>query len=705
MWQKYTAVKNDVVIMVKYISCRKINDKDKLIDTIVDMKHNNESFCVVTSEAGIPYGILHLEDAVNIKDCNLPEQTEYLVKDVMRYDFSTTVNNADCQDLFSKNNMGSVTYPVVVVDTDGYYQGVITEKLMVEILCARMQFVKGILNNIEEGIIAVDKDKRISFINEAWKEIHAINSNELMGSDISENFPESGISMDSMTNELKKPLHLKYSDATVLPTYKKIIGEKNENLGAMAIVRDFSKINEFYIGINQMSDSNMLFNSVFNYLLEYVFYVDKNLKIKYANRNVSNEFDLGAGKQLSVKSISELVREPFSKDKAVTIHKELEISHNGDSKIYNLVGIPTVDTYMHVAGMVIVLQDITRIRKLKNEVNKHEKLLEFYKQQTVKVPNDMIIKSTAYQTVISTALKVAETDASVLIEGENGVGKELVAKLIHSNSLRRDKPFIPINCGAIPEALWESEMFGYEEGSFTGAKKGGKAGLFEMADGGTIFLDEIGEMSLSAQVKLLRFLQNMEIQKLGRNDLKRVDVRIIAATNKDLEKMVEKEEFREDLYYRLNVISLKVPPLRERISEIKPMAEQFLIDFNNRYRKDVAITNDAIRMLEQETWPGNVRQLRNVIEQAVIMCDKVIREYDLPINSNMSEEYPIETDGTMLSLNDTWNIPARTAELEKKLIISALRECGNNKSKAIEKLNISRKTFYKKLKEYKIDSV
>ena len=207
--------------MVKYISCRKINDKDKLIDTIVDMKHNNESFCVVTSEAGIPYGILHLEDAVNIKDCNLPEQTEYLVKDVMRYDFSTTVNNADCQDLFSKNNMGSVTYPVVVVDTDGYYQGVITEKLMVEILCARMQFVKGILNNIEEGIIAVDKDKRISFINEAWKEIHAINSNELMGSDISENFPESGISMDSMTNELKKPLHLKYSDATVLPTYKK----------------------------------------------------------------------------------------------------------------------------------------------------------------------------------------------------------------------------------------------------------------------------------------------------------------------------------------------------------------------------------------------------------------------------------------------------------------------------------------------------
>ena len=189
----------------------------------------------------------------------------------------------------------------------------------------------------------------------------------------------------------------------------------------------------------------------------------------------------------------------------------------------------------------------------------------------------------------------------------------MIANLIHKNSSRQDKPFIPVNCGAIPETLWESEMFGYEEGSFTGAKKGGKAGIFEIADGGTVFLDEIGEMSMATQVKMLRFLQNMEIAKVGRKDLKKVDVRIIAATNKNIEEMVKEEKFRMDLYYRLNVICLQVPPLRERKEEIGLLAHKFVTKFNERYNRSTEISEDAVRALEREYWPGNIRQLSNVI--------------------------------------------------------------------------------------------
>jgi len=247
----------------------------------------------------------------------------------------------------------------------------------------------------------------------------------------------------------------------------------------------------------------------------------------------------------------------------------------------------------------------------------------------VKSIGGIIYKSKKMDEVLKMAIQVAKSDATVLIRGESGVGKELVAEIIHSSSQRKDKPFIKINCAAIPENLLESELFGYKKGAFTGAIID-KKGKFEEAEGGTIFLDEIGDMPLSLQAKLLRVLQSKEIEPIGGKP-KKVDVRIIAATNKNLEEMVKKGSFREDLFYRLNVVPIVIPPLRERKEDIKPLVEYFLEKFNKKYGKNISISKGAMRMLEIYHWPGNVRELENLIERLVLTSsDLVITPDDIP---------------------------------------------------------------------------
>jgi transcriptional regulator of aroF, aroG, tyrA and aromatic amino acid transport len=240
---------------------------------------------------------------------------------------------------------------------------------------------------------------------------------------------------------------------------------------------------------------------------------------------------------------------------------------------------------------------------------------------TVTKPNtfdDIVHVSQAMQRAINLAKLVSHNDSTVLIRGESGTGKELFARAIHMESPRRDKTFAPINCAALPDTLLESELFGYEEGSFTGAKKGGKQGLFEYADGGTIFLDEIGELSASLQAKLLRVLQEGKVRRIGGNSERSVNVRIIAATHRSLEDMLRKNLFRDDLYYRLNVIPIRIPPLRERKEDLPLIIQSLLLKLNHRLKKNVThISDTAMHKLMQHNWLGNVRELENVVERAV----------------------------------------------------------------------------------------
>jgi transcriptional regulator with PAS, ATPase and Fis domain len=293
--------------------------------------------------------------------------------------------------------------------------------------------------------------------------------------------------------------------------------------------------------------------------------------------------------------------------------------------------------------------------------------------------------------------RVAATDATVLILGESGTGKELAARSVHSASRRADRPFIPVNCGAIPADLLESEMFGHEKGSFTGAV-GSRAGMFQLANGGTIFLDEISEMSPVLQVKLLRVLQDREVRPVGSDRAFKVDVRVIAATNKDLALQVERGLFREDLYYRLEVIPITLPPLRERRSDIPLLVKHFL-DRHNQKRSDlqVNITEEAMVHLWEYDWPGNVRELENLLERLVILSeDGVVRIENLPpnIRSFISEKKiprPVMTDEGL-------DLTNAVEEFENRLIEEALRRTKGNKQAAARLLGLKRTTLVAKLR-------
>ncbi len=288
--------------------------------------------------------------------------------------------------------------------------------------------------------------------------------------------------------------------------------------------------------------------------------------------------------------------------------------------------------------------------------------------------------------------RVSRTDSTVLLQGESGTGKELIARAIHYSSPRQKKPFVPVNCPAIPEQLMESELFGHVRGAFTGAH-GDRAGKFELADGGTLFLDEIADMRLDLQGKLLRILQEKELERVGGQKLQRIDVRVVAATNKDLHRLVEEQKFRADLYYRLSVVPLKLPPLRERRDDVPLLVQHFLREHG---AEQIVVEPDLYRVLEAYHWPGNVRELQNAIEQALVLRhnDERIGAQDLPEHirhaETSSEAFPIELPSTGLKLE----------EVEKRLIQLALQRAEGNQTQAAQLLGISRQTLIYRLEKY-----
>ena len=321
---------------------------------------------------------------------------------------------------------------------------------------------------------------------------------------------------------------------------------------------------------------------------------------------------------------------------------------------------------------------------------KEEKL--YYKEEILR-QNEFIGSSSSIRTVIDLVRKIAPSDATALIMGETGTGKELIAKAIHNNSLRKEKPYIKINCAAIPENLMESELFGHEKGAFTDAKEMRK-GRFELADEGTIFLDEIGDLSLNLQVKLLRVLQEMEFERLGGMKTIKVDVRIIAATNRNLKKMVNEGTFREDLFYRLNVIPIHSPPLRTRGDDIILLADHFLEGFSKRHGKTaLSITREAQEMLKAYAWPGNIRELENSMERIVLLASDDTIDCDVLLSV-----LPAKTEMKAQEVETRHDIE----DLEKETIIRALRECKGVKLRAAKKLQMSYRQIDYKIQKYGI---
>lgn len=381
------------------------------------------------------------------------------------------------------------------------------------------------------------------------------------------------------------------------------------------------------------------------------------------------------------------------------IDKEFLLTKRTGEKIHFIkTAVPIKDDHGNIVTVVDTFRKIKRVNKLVNEMNGAYANFKF---------DDIIGSSNKIQDCITKAKAAAMSMSNVLITGESGTGKELIAQSIHSYSERRNQPFVSINCGAIPRELLESELFGYEPGSFTGASNKGRMGKFELADGGTIFLDEIGEMPIDMQVKLLRVIQERKLTRIGGNYVFDLDVRIIAATNKDLFEQCNKGAFREDLYYRINVLHVMLPPLRERKKDIGELIQHFINKLNEKLHKEILdISPEAMNKMISYSWPGNVRELENTIERAVNLCNThIIKEEDIFIE-NLNKDYnlsSLNTDSEHKNVDIISETEIEPLEvIEKRAIERALNISGGNITTTANLLKVTRNTIYNKMKRYNL---
>ncbi|MEA1960704.1 MAG: sigma 54-interacting transcriptional regulator [Bacillota bacterium] len=381
--------------------------------------------------------------------------------------------------------------------------------------------------------------------------------------------------------------------------------------------------------------------------------------------------------------------------------KAITITHTDrPGKTIYVTANPIFDEKGSIKLVVTNVRDVTELHQLREDLEKAQQMEEMYYQQMKSneghtFKDGLVAISESMNNVLSLAIKISPVDVTVLILGESGVGKEVISKFIHDHSNRKSGPFVTINCGAIPEQLLESELFGYVGGAFTGASKNGKQGLFEAAEGGTLFLDEIGELPLNLQVKLLRVLETHEMTPVGSTKSIPFDARIIVATNKNLEEMVAAETFRDDLFYRLNVIQIRIPPLRERIADIAPLSMYFLHKFNLQYSQEKRMSHDLLRELEKHRWPGNIRELKNTIERLVVVSNGTYLEIcDLEGRrcKNKPQSKPV-TVSEIMPLHDA------IIEVEKQILQAALQKHSSTRQIA-DVVEIDQSTVVRKLKKY-----
>ena len=391
----------------------------------------------------------------------------------------------------------------------------------------------------------------------------------------------------------------------------------------------------------------------------------------------------------------DIVKHKFSEEDAV--HKYIDGEAKGNSVIVSRSYVEDEDGNV-VAGVAQVKFKVQTLAVAKKLMNEYEEL-EYYREefQNQNRVDNIIGSDTKFREIVKECLKVAKTDIPVLLTGETGTGKEVMAKALHTNSLRYDKPFVSINCAAIPFELLESELFGYMDGAFTGAKRGGKKGKFQLANGGTIFLDEIGDMPSSMQAKLLRVLQEKEIEPLGSEKSIPLDVRVVAATRQDLEAKMKDGSFREDLYYRLSVFNIHIPPLRERGGDSLELAEFFLDELNHKYKTYKTFSKAVKAYFLKYQWPGNVREVNNVVQSAyAISTENIIDINDIPARMLQQEKPAINLDKNKKSLGQMVD------DYEKEMILELLKKHKGNCLEAAKEAGIHKSNFYRKLQKYGI---
>jgi len=558
---------------------------------------------------------------------------------------------------------------------------------------------KIILNNVFNEIIAVDRNNKIFFVNKAASILFGIDSKNSLGEDVNELLHNSQLScfLSTKKEELKKPIIINNLNLilSIIP-----LNEDKAIAGSMLIFSNVTNNSELLHKLDEERNSSEILNTVIETAYDGMVIIDKQGIITMISKAYT-EF-LGIAREDAIGNhVTEVIENTRMPIVLETGREEVAELHKikGSYMIASRIPIIKNGEIIGVVGKVL-FRNVKELNSLYKRISVIEKELATYKSKlrefnTANYSIENIIgESDPIALAKAIVEKAAHTSSNVLILGESGTGKEIFAHAIHSESNRHEGPFVKVNCAAIPSDLLESELFGYEAGAFTGAKKEGKMGKFEIANEGTIFLDEIGDMPLHMQVKLLRVIQEREVEKVGGVASKKVNIRIIAATNRNLEKLVSEGKFREDLYYRLNVVTIEIPPLRERGNDIilisNHLIKKLSIDLD---KKVIGISKEAEHYLKTYEWKGNVRELENILERAInIMEDREI------INV---QDLPKEITGKKPSL-----VPKKLqdvlAESEKNAIILALRATGGNKTKAAKILDIGRTSLYEKIEKYKI---
>ncbi len=567
----------------------------------------------------------------------------------------------------------------------------------------RLEIFSAILDSFNEGICFVNSDKRIIYANKELLRIHKLKEEDIIGKPVGEIFPGTGHVKVLETGEQNniEEIYFDTTGAKVRPQYKPLRDAANRMLGSVGVSKELSRIKEVALELRSHSSIYDQFSLVFNNLQEAIVAADLDGKVLYANQRYADicGAQLGDLKNAatSINGLADIIATTIQESKFSKGKLSLPSGHH-----FDVICLPLI-VDENTVGAVSIIQDVTQLQKLNEKLEQTKHLAEYFKQQLYEKDQlppsfDAIVgKSKPLKEALAVAARAAHTSVKILIRGDNGVGKELVAKAIHHSSPRDSGPFVCVNCAAVPDTLLESELFGYDEGAFTGARRGGKPGKFELAHGGTLFLDEVGDMNSYMQAKLLRVLQEMEVERVGGTKSRKLDVRVISATNRDLEKMIENGQFREDLYYRLNVVTITVPALKDRKEDIP-----LLVDFFLKKHADGGgvpeISPLVTDILMAYDWPGNIRELSNVIERATVLADGgMIQPYHLPTSLHNGFE---EAINPVILLSKASTLEQIITECEKQAILKALEETNQNKTQAMKILDLSRRAFYYKANKY-----
>lgn len=557
-----------------------------------------------------------------------------------------------------------------------------------------------IINNINDGIIVTNTNGKINIINKTAQEILNIDEHYGIGRIISDLIPEVLEFQLPKKNYKKTNKNINLGKKMILTTRIPMI-ENNEIKEVIYVFKDITEKESIKNQLISEKNWNDILKQALNMAYEGIVIVDKHGYITMISKGYA-EF-LGIDDKKVIGKHATDVIENTRMHIVVKTGKEEEAQLQKIGNKYMMATRTPLFINGEIQGAVgkVLFKNVKELEFLHRKFSKVQKELEAYKEQFQEKNSarytfaDIVGNSDGIMEAKKLSKKAALTDSNVLLIGESGTGKELFAHSIHKNSNRKYGPFVKVNCGAIPSDLLESELFGYEGGAFTGAKKEGKIGKFELADGGTIFLDEIGDMPLHMQVKLLRVLQEKEVERVGAVSPKNIDIRIIAATNQKLDSMVKEGKFRADLYYRLNVVTVKIPPLRERKDDII-LLSKFLCDKISKKlnREKCIVSDEALEYLKDYKWEGNIRQLENAIERAINIMENT---NSLLLPKHLPKEITgVEIDTNILKLEDViW-------QAERNAIINAIKMCKGNKQKAAKELGISRTTLYEKVNKYKI---